>query len=659
MAVDKPYRRPTCHPTAPANRAPYPRGVGLMTDPAVTAAEFPLWSDDPALIDLLSFDAVAATAAEALLDDRLNPVALGLSGPWGSGKTTVLGLVGHELESQNTDSAKVIVVPTDPWRYDPTTGAKESLIAEVLSRLSVEVTKDETAGGKAKKLLKRLVQRVDWSKAIRLAAKTSLALQIPTFDQLTDLVKDSDEGSDEDRAPRGLEGFRSEFSELMESAELGHIRRVVVLVDDLDRCLDETIIETLEAIRLFLAVPKMSFVIAADEDRVAEAIRTRFPKSEAAGDAADGAWTEEPAKLYLHKIVQTTLPLPALSRFDTQAFLLLLQLQMRVDEAQLEPIVADCAELRRRSGDLDELAPVEGLDFSEEMAFAARLTPLLYEKLRGSPRRVKRFLNDLHVRQSIANRRGITLDAAVVAKLMVLEVLLPDEFAKVLEWLANGVLRLQMDALESAAGRPTADAAPAELEATDGEPDRDKKDKEDVPAEPAKPSFDDAMLRWAKLPPSLREPDLATYLYLAAAFRGKALLDSGLPERLRDIATNLLSAVRAEQKAVSDDELAHLGPIDAEALIAHLGRMARDRPSEQQKAVTGILRITHANADAGTAAERALSGIPADDVAIGTPLLFKLPDDAALLPVLNRWAANTTKDVVRRAVERITKAPGA
>jgi hypothetical protein len=293
------------------------------------------------------------------------------------------------------------------------------------------------------------------------------------------------------------------------------------------------------------------------------------------------------------------------------------------------------------------------MDFSEEMAFAARLTPLLYEKLRGSPRRVKRFLNDLHVRQSIASRRGITLDAAVVAKLMVLEVLLPDEFAKVLEWLANGVLRQQIDALESVAGRPTDDAPPVEEPTTDAEPE-----KGDTAAEQKsdKPRFADAMIRWAKLPPSLRDPDLATYLHLAAAFRGKALLDSGLPERLRDIAANLLSSVRAEQKAVGDDELAQLDLADAEALTAHLGRMARDRPAEQQKAITGILRITHANAQTVTAAERALSGVPADDVAIGTPLLFKLPDDAALLPVLSRWAENTTKDVVRRAIERVTKA---
>ena len=58
----------------------------------MTSAEprLALWSDDPAPTDLLSFDAVAATVADVFLDEALDPVALGLSGSWGSGKTTVL-----------------------------------------------------------------------------------------------------------------------------------------------------------------------------------------------------------------------------------------------------------------------------------------------------------------------------------------------------------------------------------------------------------------------------------------------------------------------------------------------------------------------------------------------------------------------------------------
>jgi signal recognition particle GTPase len=83
---------------------------------------FPLWSDEPAVQDLLSFRAVASTVADALFDEGLDPVAIGLSGAWGSGKTTMLGLVAQEPDRRGTPENKALVIQTDPWRYDPATG---------------------------------------------------------------------------------------------------------------------------------------------------------------------------------------------------------------------------------------------------------------------------------------------------------------------------------------------------------------------------------------------------------------------------------------------------------------------------------------------------------------------------------------------------------
>ena len=63
-----------------------------------------LWSDEPTSVDLLAFGAVAETAVEAVLDDALDPIALGISGPWGSGKSTVLKLIKAELASRDAVS---------------------------------------------------------------------------------------------------------------------------------------------------------------------------------------------------------------------------------------------------------------------------------------------------------------------------------------------------------------------------------------------------------------------------------------------------------------------------------------------------------------------------------------------------------------------------
>ena len=616
-----------------------------------------LWSDEPSPVDLLAFSAVAETAMEAVLDDKLDPIALGISGPWGSGKSTVLKLIEAELASRSVGNAdeRILVVETDPWMYDPDVGAKATLILEVLNALTVELEKHDGVPEEVEGALKKLAKRVNWVKALKLAARSSITLQLPGIDDLSSLVTDGDVEGDPE--PRNLDEFRQDFAELLAGEQLSHVRRVVVLVDDLDRCLPDTVVDTLETMRLFLSVPKMSFVIAADEDRVADALRDRYPAGNgSAGDA------EEPARLYLHKIVQTTLRLPALSRFDTEAYLLLLLLQSRVGdqltETQFEQVVKGCTELRMAARTLDSIKIPEGLDIATEMQFAARLTPILYEKLRGSPRRVKRFLNDLNVRSSIAERRGIELDVSVVAKLMVLELLLPEEFDMVLDWLARGELRRQLTRLEEIAGRSVPTEKPDGAEDQESVHDTAKKPRsKNGKLTSAKrndesgkdESFTDSLIRWAKLPPSLEDIDLSPYLHLAASFAGTPLIDSGLPKRLMDVAANLLSSSRASQKSVTDADIRGLTPADVQVLIEHLGRMARDRPGDLLSGVGAILRVAR-HADAASVATSALMAIPAKEIKVPVVLLFTNDDAVTYRAVLERWKAGTTESRVKKAI---------
>ena len=552
---------------------------------------------------------------------------------------------------------RTVVVETDPWRYDPNVGAKATLILEVLDALTAELQEQEGVPEHVEGALKKLAKRVNWIKALKLAARSSITLQLPGIDELSSLVNDDNVKGDPE--PRNLDEFRQDFAELLGNEHLRHVRRVVVLVDDLDRCLPDTVVDTLETMRLFLSVPKMSFVIAADEDRVADALRGRYPES---NDTHEDEDIEEPARLYLHKIVQTTLRLPALSRFDTEAYLLLLLLQSRVEddltETAFAQIVQSCTELRIAAGSVDSIEIPEGLDVATEMQFAARLTPILYERSQGSPRRLKRFLNDLNVRSSIAERRGIELDVSVIAKLMVLELLLPKEFSVVLDWLARGELRPQLARLEEIAGGPIRTRNRGGVEDRKSVGDTSKKprsrnrkmasDKSDDESSKAE-SYTDSLVRWAKLPPLLKDIDLSPYLHLAASFGGTPLIDSGLPERLRDVAANLLSSSRASQKSVADDDIRGLTAGDVQALIEHLGRMARDRRGNLLSGVEGILRVARL-ADAAKVATSALMAIPANDVRVPVVLLFTKDDVVTYRTVLGHWKDNTTEANVKRAV---------
>lgn len=647
-----------------------------------------LWSDEPSRIDFLAARAIAETVSDAVLDDVLDPLAIGLSGPWGSGKTTVLELIKADLdERSDPEAAKILTIRTDPWRYDPAVGAKESLISEVLDALTAELAESsakseaaETKAQKAKKLLKRLASRVDWSKAITLAARSSLMLQLPGIDDVLGLVKskpDEDEGDDE---PRGLAGFRAEFADLMASEGLEHVRRVAVLVDDLDRCLVDTVVETLEAIRLFLSVEGMAFVIAADEERVAEAIRTKLPEwtmpTERPG-GEDALPPEPPSKLYLHKIVQTTVPLPALGAFDTEAYVLLLQLQNRVDlpltGEQLEAIIVECQRLRM-VGALDDLKAPGGLDVQQELSFAHRLTTILYEKLRGNPRRIKRFLNDLNIRRSIAARRGIELEFDVVAKLMVLEVLLPDQFQSVLSWLRTGELRDRLEALESQANAPkaqeataeaTKELAEAEEEQTDSETDEvEAGESEDETGEVDQPAptagvathFTDDLIRWAKLAPDLHDLDLSPYLHLAASFRGDLLVSAELPQHLRDLAAQLASTRTVDRHQLSDDAIAALTAGDVELLVRHLSLRARDRVQEQRGAVHGIGRLAGIHPAVQPAAFDAFRRLPTQDLQIGTAIYLAGVNLSGMKDVIDDLANRLPDGQIKNALT--TPPPG-
>ena len=174
----------------------------------------------------------------------------------------MIELIQKMLEGRND----MIVVYTQPWSYDPATDPKATLIGEVLNAVREQL--DDSAATRLGEKIKGLAKRIRWSRAIRLAIEGAVTLSLPKLDDLEGIF-----GKEAEVVEPTLQGFREDFAKLVEDEALSQYKRIVVVVDDLDRCLPKTVIETLEAIKLFLAVPKMAFVVAADELSVSAAIR--------------------------------------------------------------------------------------------------------------------------------------------------------------------------------------------------------------------------------------------------------------------------------------------------------------------------------------------------------------------------------------------------
>jgi predicted KAP-like P-loop ATPase len=88
-----------------------------------------LWDDNPTALDLLGFSTVASPVLAALQTPELDPLTIGIHGPWGSGKSTVLKLLESQL------GKNYVVVPTSPWEYEDHDDVKGTLIGEVLDAL--------------------------------------------------------------------------------------------------------------------------------------------------------------------------------------------------------------------------------------------------------------------------------------------------------------------------------------------------------------------------------------------------------------------------------------------------------------------------------------------------------------------------------------------
>lgn len=564
----------------------------------------PLRDDNPSRIDLLGFDDIVTAVESTITRQDLDPITVGVNAPWGGGKTTVLKLLQERLGAR----PDIIVVYVSPWEYDRTTDTKAALIGAVLGQLDGEIRGDESSVEAFRRRLSELRNRVNLTKAVKLAATSALTMSLPSMSELISLFDGEGKAADPT-----LQGFREQFAELLSAKALEHVARAVVLVDDLDRSMPDTVVETLEAIKLFLSVDKMAFVIAADEDNVARAVGQRLQST---GQPTTG-------RQYLEKIVHIPFRIPALSRERTEEYLVMLML------ADAENVDALFDEITGTRGDDGSLAARLGGLLPEgrrsDIDLAERLAPILHGHTQGNPRRLKRFLNALWLRTAFARSRGVELEPGACAKLMVSELLHPDLFAQMLGWLASGLL----------------DSKVAEIERGEGD-------------------HPEQAFEWGRLEPSLADIDLAAYLLLAASLRGETAEEAVLPPDLRELA----SALTADSTAVRDGALKKAGRLDAaqrSVLARHVASQLRhQRTAERQKALAESLSgLATASSVAMTAAEE-LTFMAPPSVLPPVPLsLLSKNAPTEFVNLIRSWADNpeVSERTQRAALEALKTVP--
>lgn len=231
--------------------------------------------------------------------------------------------------------------------------------------------------------------------------------------------------------PTEVAEFRRAFDELLDSAD---IRQLVVLIDDLDRCLPDTAIETLEAVRLFVFTSRTAFVVAADEAMIEYSVRKHFP------ELPDTTGPRDYARNYLEKLIQVPFRIPALGINETRTYVTLLLIGARLKEGD-EDYGALIGIARQRLKRPWETAPLDAASIrdvfkdrtplvQDALTLSDQIGPILAQGTQGNPRQIKRFLNALLLRQRIAEARGFgdLVKLPILGKLMLAERFQPTFF---------------------------------------------------------------------------------------------------------------------------------------------------------------------------------------------------------------------------------------
>jgi KAP family P-loop domain len=269
---------------------------------------------DPADDVLGRYDFASALADDVRLAPAESGFVVGLTGPWGSGKTSVLKLVSHALGDEVS-----AVVSYNPWLFSGT----EQLVSHFFGELSGQLGR---SGGRARSVAKAISS---YGRAI------SPLRYVPYVGEFARIGFEAAQALG-NAAQTEAQSAEVQADKLKE--KLGELEKpILVLVDDLDRLRPAEIVDVVRLVRLVGDFPNLVYVVAFDREVVEKALDQ---------NSGDG-------RAYLEKIIHISHALPPIRHEDLTSVL-----QIALDEAIPDPRSLRYDEQRFRSFFWSDIRPL-------------------------------------------------------------------------------------------------------------------------------------------------------------------------------------------------------------------------------------------------------------------------------------------------------------
>lgn len=268
--------------------------------------------------DNLAFGFAAyASAITELIATKSNktPFTIGISGKWGSGKTTLMKAIEQELQkipyNENVpikDQAfrRIKCVWFEAWKYKEEDEVLAALIEVVISSMKEN-------DKKLSEKINELSKSINYRKIFSLVSKAAISIDLSEF------IKDPETGKSitHEDFLGFYDTFKNTFSDLLwEYLDVDKKTRnkdeqaaLIIFIDDLDRCPLPKIVQILETIKLFLDEEGCIFVIGAAKDIIEKAMRDKEK------------YEEKDAEDFLEKIIQINFPLPKKTTENADEFI--------------------------------------------------------------------------------------------------------------------------------------------------------------------------------------------------------------------------------------------------------------------------------------------------------------------------------------------------
>lgn len=259
--------------------------------------------------DVLERHSFAEQLAQAMIAYQ-SPEAftIGLYGPWGSGKTSLINLMVEEIKRRNEELEQTgedcIIVQFKPWMCS----SSEQMVSQFFCVLAEEINSESD-----EKKVKGLQEKIELAQqTVGLLYQYASMMQVTQFDpkiaaasKWLDLLAKSIKLFQRYKKPKSQQFTTLQAQkESLQNKLRDYKKKIIVIIDDLDRLSSDEIIAVFQLVKSLADFPYMIYLLSFDRDVVVKAL--------ADVQKGDG-------QAYLEKIIQMPFEMPQASEEDIEA----------------------------------------------------------------------------------------------------------------------------------------------------------------------------------------------------------------------------------------------------------------------------------------------------------------------------------------------------